>query len=240
MDPLTTPLVISLFTAATSEARGQYAYKTATAVLKNLRYSGDLRFHISDDGSPQAHRDRLYEIIGGDPRILSVTCSNSEGRGYGASYNASTMITHQWGGVILPLEDDWELTDPLDADPLVGALGEHDTVTGAGPIEVVRLGYIGFTQRLKGQFIAAAGQVFILFDPDSESRDIYAGHPRLELVEFQRRVGEWPIGLNAGETEFVVCGRAEARRGIVWPVARGAFAHFGAIQARDDQREANS
>ena len=53
-------------------------------------------------------------------------------------------------------------------------------------------------------------------------------------------LGRWPEGLNAGATEFEVCYRFESRVGVAWPLdvrPHGSlFGHFGAVQARDDQR----
>lgn len=235
-------LVIVVFTYD----RPEYAERTIRWVLSNITYSGQVSLHIADDGSPEGQVEFLAEAAmdeaqGRPYQFAGVTTTNAERGGYGASYNLATQVTHLRGEVFLCLEDDWELRAMLDLDALVGALMESTQ------IECIRLGYLSGTQQLRGEIAYAAGQTFLLLDPTSPERHVLAGHPRLETLRFQRSVGPWPEGLNAGATEFEVCGRVEAREGVAWPLdignsatpsGRSVFAHIGAIQARSDQRPA--
>lgn len=221
--------------------RWEYAVRTLRSTLDRARFGGVVSVHIADDGSGRDYQQGLVEIAAGYPQVALVTLSDSGRKGYGASYNLASQQVHQRADFVLALEDDWELQRDLDLDELARAIMESD---GASRFECVRLGYIGYTQELRGRFVYAAGQQFLLLDPDSPERHVAAGHPRLETVAFERRVGPWTEGLNAGATEFDWCGRPESRVGVVWPLdlgmsasqsGRSLYAHIGAIQARTDQ-----
>lgn len=210
--------------------RLDYARKTIASVAKNLKLppGDEVWFHIADDGSEQEYRDNLWELAKkhwGD----NVSMTNSERRGYGASYNAATQLVHDVADLILPLEDDWELVRKLDLTPIAAAL-RNDT------FGCVRMGYIGTTQELRGKFVRAQDLWWLALDPDSPEPHVFAGHPRLETVDWERYVGPWPEGMGAGATEFAVAHRPEARRGVAWPAdlikpTGDAFAHIGAVQA---------
>lgn len=209
--------------------RAFYAQKTLDAVMRNLGYSGELALHIADDGSPEEHRTRLVKQAA--DHFVEVTISNSARSGYGANYNLATQIIHDRGPLALPLEDDWELTHPLNVDAYAEALL-------SGAVRSVRLGYLSHTQPLRAELIYVGDKQYLLFDPDSAEPHINAGHPRLETVDYERSVGPWAEGINPGATEFDWVIRAEARYGVVWPLDAppwNFFSHVGTIQARDDQ-----
>lgn len=215
--------------------RLEYAETTLRSTLKHLKWSGELGLHIADDGSPDGYVQHLIEVAVASERLKSLSLTNAGRRGYGASYNLATQQVHCGTDLVLPLEDDWCLMRGLDADALARVF-EEDASIGA-----IRLGYIGFTQRLRGTIRGIAGQTFLEFDPDSEERHVFAGHPRIETVAYERRVGPWPEGLDPGTTEFEVAGIRAAREGVLWPMDLrphgDAYAHIGTIQARGDQRE---
>lgn len=206
------------------------AERTLRAVLDGITYSGELRVHIADDGSVPGHVDGLCALAGGYAHVQAVGSTNAGRRGYGASYNLATQQIHEPNNVVLVLEDDWVLTRPLDLDPLV------QTITVGGPgIECVRLGYLGFTQELRGQVVNTLAGKMILFDAESPEPHVAAGHPRLETSAWERRVGPWAEGIAPGATEFDWCQRPAARHGIAWPLDLGPasmradslFAHIG-------------
>lgn len=228
-------IMLLTYAHAADSARAGYAKTTLKTTLDNIQYDGPISVHIADDGSPEAHRKALAKLAGGYKHVQGVTITNAERRGYGASYNLATQVIHQFANVVLPLEDDWELAHPLDLSGYVEALDD------SGPISCIRLGYLGYTQVLKGELGRRAGKQFLLFDPESPERHVCAGHPRIETVGFERRVGPWQEGIDAGTTEFVWCGQPEARIGVAWPMdapSGGWFQHIGTVQAREDQREA--
>lgn len=191
--------------------------------------------HIADDGSNAGHVDELRKIAGGYVHVKGVGSSNAERRGYGASYNIATQHVHATpDGIVLPLEDDWVLDRTLDLEPYAHALIQPES-----PISCIRMGYIGYTQPLRSQIVDIASVRYLLFDSRSEERHVCAGHPRLETVAWERRVGPWPEGVDPGTAEYLWCGYDAAREGVAWPLDApkgGWFQHIGTVQARNDQQ----
>lgn len=225
---------LALLTYAPSfdHPRAEYARKTLESTLKFLECGNGntLHVHIADDGSDRKHVDALQEICAkyGYP-IPSWT--NAERGGYGKSYNLMMQAIHSSCDLILPLEDDWELTRPLNLEHLAKALDESN-----GEIRSIRLGYLGITQPLKGTVMFRSGQTFLLLDPDSPEPHVFCGHPRLETVEYERDIGAWPEGISAGNVEWEVTHRWPARTGVAWPLDinlpasqdwGGIFVHIG-------------
>ena len=208
--------------------RLEVAKITLESVAANLRSSEELWLHIADDGSSQEYRDELVELARrryGD----NVSVTNSGRAGYGGNYNTATQIVHEVADVVLPLEDDWELVRELEIDPIVAVLRAH-------AFNCVRLGYIGYTDELRGTLRWHEGLHWLEFDPESPEKHVFAGGPRLETVKFERAVGPWPENEEQGQTELLVAGRKEARTGVAWPIElvkpRGdAFVHIGATPA---------
>lgn len=215
----------------------------ASVTVHGLRsYSGKHRIHVADDNSRPDMLDQLLSTIramGYEP-----TVSHGMGNGYGASHNAATQVIHDSSDVILALEDDWQLMRDLPLDRIVHYF-ENPLIRS------VRLGYIGWTQELRGRVIKAPtgddDDTCLLLDPDSPEPHINAGHPRLETVAYQRAVGQWAEGIDAGAVEFAWCSLRAAREGVVWPMDLGMsasqggegqyWAHIGSTQAREDQHE---
>lgn len=207
--------------------RKAYAEMTLRAALDNIEWNGTLNVHIADDGSPAGYTDELRALVGGYDRVASVGVSCSDRRGYGANYNLATQHVHCGTDYVLALEDDWVLTSRLDCDTLVAAFKEPR-------IGCIRLGYLGTTQALYGELLRINGHAYWLLDPDSAEPHVFAGHPRLETVAWERAQGPWVEGLDPNMTEFEVAHRV--RDGIAWPswlsVDGGLFAHVGTERAR--------
>lgn len=214
--------------------RAEYARETLLSTLENLEHDGDLYVHVADDGSPGDHYIDDLVAIALDYGITQdrITTSNSQHQGYGANYNAATQVVHMVvgdTGLVLPLEDDWRLERKLDTGPLIRLLEV------APDIGCVRLGYLGCTQELWARYDAPGGVPIWRFNPDTPEPHVFAGHPRLERVSWERGVGPWSEGLDPGSTEFEVAHRPAARRGVVWPgfVAPWGdlFSHIGTVRS---------
>jgi glycosyltransferase involved in cell wall biosynthesis len=218
-------------------ARTDYARATLESVLTNLVAPGygNLYVHIADDGSEPSHVEQLYRLAAKHVPHGNISTSNSERGGYGRNFNLAMQTVHQCVDYVLPLEDDWQLTRPLDLLPLLNALD------GSIGVECIRLGYLSFTQALFGRVMSAPPEwyKYLLLDPASEEPHVFAGHPRLETIAYQKRVGPWPEGLPPGPTEFAVAHNVEARRGVAWPMdlvmptRDPLFAHIGSVRSID-------
>lgn len=206
--------------------RMSYAIETLASAMLNIKTGNPISVHIASDGDTDEYIDNLSRLAHEFQDPVFVGTSNSMRAGYGANYNLATQVVHGYASHVLVLEDDWRLERELDLDVYIGALEELQ----AG---CIRMGYIGFTQPLRGEFAFAYGRHWLRLDPASPEPHVFAGHPRLETVSWERSVGPWPEGLQPGETEFAVAHIAEARHGVVWPIqevnVRGdLFSHIGA------------
>jgi LmbE family N-acetylglucosaminyl deacetylase len=230
-------IMLLTYTPSLDHPRAEYARRTLTAALSNLRPGPDveLRLHIADDGSPEGHVETLKAYAAASYPGIEITTSNSERGGYGLNYNLGCQAVHDVTDFVLALEDDWQLMRPLDLTPLVRALTESYRLVGAKPnhwIRCIRLGYLGFSSSITGRLVEFADQKFFIFDANAPEQYLFAGHARLETVEFERAVGPWTPGLGAGATELDVIGRPQARIGVAWPFdlvhsAGDLFAHIG-------------
>lgn len=213
--------------------RTEYATRALKSTLRNLRREGvDVHVHIADDGSIESHVNHLVGIAEefGFTRDSNLTTSNAERGGYGKNVNLAMQVLHNISDYILMLEDDWELVDELCIDEYIRDM-ESTNLVGC-----VRMGYLSFTQPLRGQVLKLNDRGYLLLDPGSPEPHVFAGHPRLEKVSYQRGVGAWPEGLTPGETEFVVAHKLAARQGVAWPMdtiyTRGdLFAHIGTVRS---------
>lgn len=206
--------------------RLDYAKETLRSVLDNIKTTHPLVVHIADDGSPEGYTDELRELAGGYAHVDGITVTNAERGGYGHNYNLAMQIIHQHSLYCVVAEDDWRLCKPLDLDPLLNCLDV------SSEIGCIRLGYIGFTQELRGKIVDILGSKYLVFDPNSFEPHVFAGHPRVEAVVWQKEVGEWPTGLAPGTTEFAVCHKLAARKRVAWPMFNdpdnSIFQHIGA------------
>lgn len=208
--------------------RLEYAEKTLISTLDNLDQPTKeaLHVHIASDGDSPAYINRLVGLAEAHPRADVVTVSNSERRGYGANYNMATQAVHEVCDYVLMLEDDWQLMRPLNAYALI----EDMDALGIG---CARLGYLGYTQQLRGHLEHGKHcDHWLRFDPYSPEPHVFAGHPRIESRAWSRLVGAWPEGELPGATEFAVAHLAAARQNVAWPmslIAPGGdlYAHIG-------------
>lgn len=207
--------------------RLDYATRTLRAVLDNLRWSGELHVHIGSDGDTREYTDKLQHLAGSYGHVHSVGVSNSERRGYGYNYNLATQAVHSYADLVLQIEDDWELTKKLNIDDLSSVFADSS-------IGCIRLGYLSFTQPIYGKIVRVKDRAVITLDPRSAEHHIWAGHPQLCTVDWQRTIGPWPEGLSPQETEYYVS-RFMARQGIVWDLgeypAGNLFTHIGSVRA---------
>lgn len=220
-------IAIVMFTHSHPPERAEYALRAFDS-LDLLTASEPFWFHLADDGSDVSFREQMMERAR-DEYGENTSVTNSEGRGYGASYNLASQITHQIADILLPLEDDWIVSREFDLDPFVKVLKD-------GHFNCIRMGYIGYTSTLRATFEYYDGRHYLALDPTSPERHVFAGGPRLVTVEYEKKIGSWPEIESAGTTELEVAGNVEARRGVAWPVSDirpsgDLFLHIGTHKA---------
>lgn len=209
--------------------RLDYAKRTLKSLAVNLRTREEIKWCIASDGDSEAYLADLSAVANDKITGTVATITNSQRGGYGKNYNLAMQNAHE-AEYIIPVEDDWDLLKPLDVDAVIRDMQLLD-------IGCARLGYIGYTQELRGRFApgVACGQWLIL-DADSPEPHVFAGHPRVETRDWARSVGPWPEGLLPGETEFTVAKLPAARQRVAWPLdlvkpAGDLFAHIGSVRS---------
>jgi hypothetical protein len=223
-------LVLMTYSPSVDHPRSVYARKTLESTLANLRSSMHLKVHIASDGSDPLHIASLVDIC--QQHDIEPSISDSQRRGYGASYNLATHYVHNDGDYFLMLEDDWELTRTLDIDPLIAAMQDLQ-------VNCIRMGYLSYTQKLSGWVRRTNGLTYLQLDADCAEPHVWSGHPRLESLGYQRAVGLWPEGVEPGVTEFTVAHYKAARQGVVWPMDLikpygDLFAHIGTVRSTEE------
>lgn len=220
------PIVIVLQTFK----RTDVALRTIDAAQALLRYDGPLAWYVADDGSPADHVEAVAARVRGTlPPGSSLFGHHSERRGYGANANAAWRAADAISPLTFWLEDDWELTSPLDLTPYADALADPE-------LGMVRLGYLN--RGIAGSTVAAAGQLYwrLYHEPVEGVELVFTGHPALRHRRYRDAYGWYPTGLKPGETELGYAFNYRTGAGapwIVWPVDYpmwGRFAHIGAVK----------
>lgn len=206
--------------------RLEYAKRTLKSLLANLvSDEHEIKWIIASDGDTPEYVAELHDVLCMKVGHDHIVHTNSERGGYGKNFNLAMQSAHEaeW---IMPIEDDWLLERPFIPDRLI-------TSMQALGIGCARLGYVGYTQELRGHlaYDAHSGH-WLVFDPNSSEPHVFAGHPRIEHVAWAREVGPWPEGILPGATEFEVAHRPAARRRVAWPLdvvkpEGDLFAHIG-------------
>jgi hypothetical protein len=217
------PIVIVLQTWE----RTDVAMRTIVAARRNLRYGGRLAWYVADDGSRPEHLDACLGTLNAD----DVVGWHSQRRGYGGNSNAAWLAADAVGALTFWLEDDWELTAPLDLYPYAALLMERPE------IGMVRLGNLNLD--IRGRTWGHGGHVYWTLDriPHHEGTPVFTGHPSLRHRRYREAHGLYPEGLKPGETELAYAyqfrqGSHDAP-GIVWPAdypPTSLFGHIGEVK----------
>ena len=206
--------------------RTDVALRTITAARAHLRYP-DLRWYVADDGSRPGHVAAVGEALDG----AHVIGWHSERLGYGATANRAVAAAEQVSDLLLFLEDDWELREPLDLWQYAALLME------SAEIGMVRLGNLNLD--IRGRTWAHGGNVYWKLDrePHIEGTPVFTGHPSLRHRRYHQAYGDYPEGLIPGDTELAYAYQfrlgAPDAPAIVWPAdypASGYFGHIGQVK----------
>jgi hypothetical protein len=168
--------------------RTDYAIRTVQAAKRNLRYEGSLAWYVADDGSEAYHVKMITSEIGPD-----LAGSHSERISYGAGLNRALAFARGLSPLTLWLEDDWELREPLDLTPYANILEAHEAVG------MIRLGrWVGGLEKKDEEY---DGRTYYNILPTMPY--IFSGNPRITHQRFHEAYGEFPEGVQPGETERV-------------------------------------
>jgi GT2 family glycosyltransferase len=205
-------------------ARTNYAIRTLKGMQKHLRYDGDIKLAVVDDGSSDEEHFRqacIHASFVGD-----LIFSRTTKVGYGANANAAWWAFNNIAPVTLWMEDDWVLQRKLDVTPYVQMLMERDDVG------MVRLGHMPIDLNLRS--VGYNGRMYL--DVKKDEQYAFSGNPHLKHVRVRDSWGIYPIGRNPGETEISYDYQVRAKGGeaIWWPLAIGddpPFGHIGEVQS---------
>lgn len=210
--------------------RTDVALRTIAAARANLRYP-DLRWYIADDSRNTEHGEVVRAALQG---LHVIGGHHLPGATYGENTNKAIRAAEQESDLLLFLEDDWELRQPLDIWPYAALLME------SAEIGMVRLGCLNLD--IRGRTWAHGGLVYWKLDhePHLEGTPVFTGHPSLRHRRYRECYGWYPTGLTPGDTELAYAWQfrvgPQDGPGIVWPAdypTMGYFGHIGSIKTED-------
>lgn len=207
------PLLIILQTFE----RTAYALATVKAIQDKLKYPGEIKWYVADDGSPREHVEALRAAIGSD-----LACIESNHWSYGGSANRAIRFAHDFTDLTLWLEDDWELRRELAILPYAELLWK---VTDVG---MIRLGRLPKDLDCKSE--QYDGSIYLSIQRTMPY--MFSGNPSLRHKRFHDAYGGYAEGLYPGDTELALDRHIrEAQSGpkILWDVDLGAYGAFGHI-----------
>jgi hypothetical protein len=215
------PLVVILQTYQ----RTEYALRTVRSFVEKANYPQVVWF-IADDGSQKEHVDQIASLL----HTLGQTIVGMQNKkqGYGGNSNDAWFHADTISPLSFWLEDDWELTRPVNLIPYVETCLEPD-------VGMVRLGYL-YTG-LRGDLIARQNTLYwdLHAVPAHDGVPVFTGHPSIRHTRYRETFGWYPLGLNPGDTEmeYAFAFRQHGGPGkpkILFPVENGVwgpFAHIG-------------
>jgi hypothetical protein len=192
--------------------------RTVRGIKENLRWP-NLGFILVDDGSGQEYVDRVVEEIG-VTNHLWVYQSNHKGVGH--NMNVGLQHIFDLGGELLMLlEDDWELTTPLDLTPYVNVVLNND-------VGLIRMGYLNVG--LRAELVSHENMLWWQLERKPEVQQYtYTGHAGLRHKRLFDRVGMFSEGLSPGQNELDYCSKynyAQNPPAILWPAEWGVWGKF--------------
>lgn len=195
------PITVLVYTYS----RPKKIRRILTSLKEHLKYSGELRWRLADDGSPTGY----LESIAADFPELNLQWTVTNRKGFGA--NANKGYRARKTKYVLATEDDLLIMLDLDLDtgimlmqavPQIGALRYDAAVIGAtmtghefvGPEKLIRIPYFVFNRR-KTKF----------WNP--------CGHPTLIQPRFYKAYGYLPERVRVSEVEQAWTRKAQKMAG---------------------------
>jgi len=208
-------------------ARTEYAVRTAISVKNYLMYDGVTAWYVGDDGSTKEHLEAVTNAIG-DSNIVGIHSEDFvPGKQWpGKSWNRAWEAAHDWSDYILWLEDDWELSRPLDITPYTILLMENEK------IGMIRLGHLAINLNM-----TSMGHNGIHYMQMWRNMQYgFSGNPSLRHRRFADAYGPYNESVGPGDAELDYDTKWRNIEGpeIWWPVDLGGwgiFNHIGSEQS---------
>jgi|SRR3990167_8763843 len=180
------PITLVMTTWITEPIRKEVAESTLQSWVNNMKYDGELRLHVADDGSTvEWHPETIWKG--------PISFSRQERRGVGASLNAGFRKAFEVSPLCGYFVDDWICTEEIDLTPWAQLLMEREDVG------IVRLGPPHPFMRGSIEIYTTNWQGWAL---KLERFGLCVGHrPELFHKRFTDFYGMWDENLNACETE---------------------------------------
>jgi len=212
-------LPLIFLTYGASEQRTEYARRTLVSAMTYLRYSGELLWMVADDGSDNDHWNLVTSLA--DP--LAHLSFRSDRAGYGANANRAWANASSISPVSLWLEDDWELSEPIDLTEYVEILMYYYSVG------MIRLGNLPTGLSMKSVGYSSK----VCLEIDRGSQYAFSGNPHLKHIRFREAYGDYPEGLSPGDTEVAYDHQIRNLSGptIIRPAELGQWGPWGHIGA---------
>lgn len=208
--------------------RTDCAIRTIHGILRNLKYEGELKWFVSDNGSTGQHIGTVEKTIPNSMR-LPVFVDSVVGT-IASCWNIGLREIFKHTDYYLRLEDDMVLKAPLDITPYIKAMMLYP------PFSMVRLGQM--VSDLDMETVSVKIPTYIGYEQDvylvvsNKYQYRFSGHPAIIHKRFHEFYGyfEERYPMTAGELELDMDEKVHraARPMIVFPWDMGRFGTWGA------------
>jgi glycosyltransferase involved in cell wall biosynthesis len=168
--------------------------RTLAALVNHLHYSGELRWHIADDGTPGSYLDDLRR----DFPVLNLARSVTQRGGWGV--NVNTALRAATTDLVFLCEDDYVAQRAADLDRGVIVLAAQP---GIGLVRYDGIGgHVGMNLWLCEARQEERTVNYLEIDRrHSAHLNVYSNRPHLKHRRFHDAVGYYAEGLSLGFTE---------------------------------------
>lgn len=199
--------------------------KTIAALMRYIRFNGQVKYHICDDGTQGNY---VADIIADFP-TLDFTTTTTNRQGWGANVNQGLKYLLDKTDFIFLCEDDYVAKADLNLNHGTALLL---TRSEFGAVRYDGLsGHLGLYCRID-EVQTPYGKVdFLEVDKDlSQHFNVYSNRPHLVHPRWYAQLGFYREGLKLGETEVNFCTRVRKGKPKVAILSNGidrAFEHIG-------------
>lgn len=173
---MTPPLAICLLTYK----RTYEALETIFSTCEHLKYDGEIRWYVADDGSSDEHHHAVLQALEKNKMQLIGEHNDrfrQDGTYFcGRGWNKGLGICHQYSDYVLWLEDDWKMEADLELLPYMKLLEENDHV-GIVSFRILSIGADVHT-------VGWNGEVYLRYKRTTQYA--YSGNPLLRHARYTK------------------------------------------------------